>query len=144
MKKVDSKAPSDPFALSLEEYLVSTEEQQWALTQKLYERHGDWIRQQFQKTRAALLVLCDRQVIYSSADRYDFQADEVVAQAQQQRKKPCFILTRPVLVEAVADGSQASTSSILSRARKVRTIFHNVFNSTLLPFSIREITAGLV
>ena len=41
-------------------------------------------------------------MIYSSADRYDFRADEVVAQTEQQRNKPCFILTRPVLVEETA------------------------------------------
>lgn len=102
MKKAWSKALSDPFALSLEDYLALGEEQQWALTQKLYERYADWIRQQFQKTGAALLVLCDRKVIYSSSDRYDFQADKVVEQAQRQWKKPCFILTHPVLVEEVA------------------------------------------
>jgi len=102
MKKARSKAISDPFALSLEEYLALSEEQQWTLTQKLYERYAEWIRQQFQKTKAALLVLCDGKVIYSSSDRYDFRADEVVAQTEQQRKKPCFILTCPLLVEETA------------------------------------------
>jgi hypothetical protein len=41
-------------------------------------------------------------VVYSSADRYDFRADEVVAQTERQQKKPCFILTCPVLVEETA------------------------------------------
>ena len=102
MKKAGNKALSDPFTLFLGDYLVLDEEQQWALTQKLYERYADWIQHQFQKTGAALLVLCDRKVIYSSSDRYDFQADKVVEQAQQQWKKPCFILTHPILVEEVA------------------------------------------
>jgi hypothetical protein len=99
MKKVKNKASLDPFAISLAERQAASEEQQWALTQKLYDRYANWIQQQFQQTGAALLVLCDREVIYSSADRYDFRADEVVAQTEQQRKKPCFILTRPLLVE---------------------------------------------
>ncbi|HXF04600.1 MAG TPA: hypothetical protein VNM72_04200 [Blastocatellia bacterium] len=41
-------------------------------------------------------------MIYSSPDRYDFRADEVVVQTEQQWKKPCFILTSPPLVEEVA------------------------------------------
>jgi len=102
MKKAGSKALSDPFALSLEDYLALGDEQQWILTQKLYERYANWIQQQFQKTGAALLVLCGGKVIYSSSDRYDFRADEIVARTEQQRKKPCFILTCPLLVEEVA------------------------------------------
>lgn len=92
----------DPFTLSLEEYLTLSGEQQWRLTQVLYERYADWIQQQFQKTGAALLVLCDGKVIYSSPDRYDFRADEVVAQTEQPPPPPCFILTCPPLVEEAA------------------------------------------
>ena len=102
MKKRRTKESWDPFDLSLEEYFSLSDDQQWALTQKLYECYGDWIQQQLQETGAALLVLCNRKVIYSSPDRYDFRADEVVAQTQQERKKPCFILTRPVLAEEMA------------------------------------------
>lgn len=102
MKKTNTQATSDPFAFSLEEYLALSEELQWTLIRKLYEQYADWIQEQFLKTGAALLVLCDRKVIYSSADRYDFQADEAVAQAEQQWKKPCFTLTRPLLVEETA------------------------------------------
>jgi len=40
--------------------------------------------------------------------------------------------------------SRTSINSILSRACKARAILCNVFNSTLPPFSIREIAAGLV
>jgi len=102
MKKIRSQANWEPFTLSLEEYRALSGEQQWILTQVLYERYADWIQQQFRKTGAALLVLCDGKVIYSSSDRYDFRADEVVAQTEQQQQQPCFILTCPPLVEETA------------------------------------------
>jgi len=66
MKKARSKVIPDPLALSLEEYLALSQEQQWTLSQELYDRYADWIQQQFRKTGAALLVLCDGKVIYSS------------------------------------------------------------------------------
>jgi hypothetical protein len=102
VKKANTQAISDPFTLSQDEYLALSKEQQWTLTQKLYERYAAWIQQQCRKSGIALLVLCDGQVIYSSADRYDFRADEIVAQTEQQRKKPCFIFTCPPPVEESA------------------------------------------
>lgn len=41
MKKVKSKTRSDPFAISLAERLAASEEQQWALTQRLYQQYAD-------------------------------------------------------------------------------------------------------
>lgn len=89
----------DPFALSLTEYQALSSDETWALTQALYARYGHWLHQQFEQSRAALLAVCDHQVVYSSPDRYDFHADEVVERIQRERHKPCFILTRPVPVE---------------------------------------------
>lgn len=89
----------DPFALTQEAYLALTDDEQWVITQMLHDRYAAALQQQFDKNGTALLVICEGQVIYSSNDRYDFHADEVVAQAEEARNKPCFILTSPPLIE---------------------------------------------
>ena len=89
----------DPFALTQEAYLALTDDEQWVITQMLHERYAAALQQQFEKNGTALLVICDGRVIYSSNDRYDFYADEVVAHTEQERNKPCFIFTSPPLIE---------------------------------------------
>ena len=68
----------------------------------LHERYAAALQQQFQEAGTALIVLCDGQIIYSSTDRYDFHADEVVLQTEQARNKPCFIFTSSPLIEEIA------------------------------------------
>ena len=89
----------DPFALTQAAYLALTDDEQWVITQMLHTRYAAALQQQFEKNGTALLVICDGQVIYSSNDRYDFHADEVVEQTEHAQNKPCFIFTSPPLIE---------------------------------------------
>lgn len=95
----------DPFALSLEEYRALGPEREWALTQELFRRYGRWLEQQFRKSDAALLAVCDHEIVYTSSDRYDFHVDEVMERVQRERKKPCFVVTHPVHVEETSPWS---------------------------------------
>ncbi len=89
----------DPFGLTLELYRALDDQQDWALTQRLYALYGPWIEEQFRDTGAALLVLSDRQVIYASADRYDPHADTVVEETERRTSKPAYIVTRLPIIE---------------------------------------------
>ena len=105
MSKTKKVAQLDPFALSLAEYRALSAEQEWALTQELFRRYGRWLEEQFRKTDAALLAVCDHEVVYTSPDRYDFRVDETVERVERERNKPCFIVTRPVPVEETSPWS---------------------------------------
>ncbi len=93
----------DPFGLALELYQALDDQQDWALTRRLYALYGPWIEEQFRRTGAALLVISDRQVVYTSADRYDPQADRVVEETERRSGKPAYIVTRlPIIEERAA------------------------------------------
>jgi hypothetical protein len=102
MSKTKKIQKLDPFALLLVEYQALSPHEEWTLSQELYARYGEWIQQQFKQTGAALLAICDHQVVYASPDRYDFYVEEVIGRVQRERNKPCFILTRPVPIEEMA------------------------------------------
>ncbi len=63
------------------------------LTDRFFEKYSYWIDEQFEKTGAASLIVCDRQVVFASKDRYAplfVDIDKI----EQKYGKISYILTR--------------------------------------------------
>ncbi len=94
----------DPFEISLNRYrsLVNNEEScgrvLHMIARRIYELHGDWINTELQKRNAKSLLVCDKKVIASSKDRYEFSS-RYVAQIEDELKKPCYPLSGETLIE---------------------------------------------
>lgn len=67
-------------------------------------------------------MLSDRQVIYTSADRYDAQADTVVEETECRTGKPAYIVTRLPIIE-----ERAAWSDL--RAQKPNDFYPNIGRS---------------
>jgi hypothetical protein len=94
----------DPFEISLNRYrsLVNNEEScgrvLHMIARRIYELHGNWINTELQKRNAKSLLVCDKKVIASSKDRYEFSS-RYVAQIEDELKKPCYPLSGETLIE---------------------------------------------
>lgn len=104
-KKVKDVKSLDPFDISLKEYRSLDGDEQWTLTQRLYDLYGDWVQEKFEETKAKLLVICQKEIIYQSANEYDLRADKVVRGKEKELGKPCYILTNQSPIEEEASWS---------------------------------------
>lgn len=84
----------DPFEVSYDALKSKhADEYRSMLTNRFFEKYKYWIDEQFEKTSAASLIVCDRHVVFASKDRYAplfVDIDKI----EQEHGKICYILTR--------------------------------------------------
>jgi hypothetical protein len=94
----------DPFEISLDTYHNLSNKEYRLVINRLYELYGSWIKEKFQQTKAAALVLCDRKVVYAADNEYEPE-DRVINELEKQFKKPCYIIVRSPMIEEIASWS---------------------------------------
>lgn len=125
MTKIEEIKTADPFDLSLDLVQSLRNDEYNSLIKRLYDIHGDWIRRKLQETNAGLMVVCNRQVIHTSKDEYDFSANEVAKEHEQKVGKPCYIIGRQSLIEEQIAWSNLGERSYLRNGDFYPTIeFH--------------------
>lgn len=94
----------DPFEISLDmHHNLSNKEYRFVMN-RLYELYGNWIKEKFKQTKAAVLVLCDRKVVYAANSEYEPE-DRVIDKLEKEFKKPCYVIVRPSLIEEISSWS---------------------------------------
>jgi len=99
----------DPFDVPIDALKSGrADEDRSMLTERLFEKYRYWIDEQFEKTGAASLIVCDRLVVLASKDRYAplfVDIDKI----EQEHGKISYILTRErTLIEELSEWSDLS------------------------------------
>ncbi|MBC8229174.1 hypothetical protein H8E77_06470 [bacterium] len=93
----------DPFEIPLDYYKSLTSDEDWFLTTRLFALYGGWIRTKFKEHSAEALVLCDKEVVYASENRYE-PSDETITELEAQIGKPCYVVTKEPMIEEKLGG----------------------------------------
>lgn len=88
----------DPFEIPLDYYKSLTSDEDWFLTTRLFALYGGWIQTKFKEHSAEALVLCDREVVYASKNRYE-PSDETITELEAKMGKTCYIVTKEPMIE---------------------------------------------
>lgn len=94
----------DPFDIPLNMYrfLVNNDEYcsivHHIIAKRIYELYGDWVKKEFTERRAGSLVVCGKEVILTSKDRYGF-SNKQIAEIENRLGKPCYLLSGEALIE---------------------------------------------
>ena len=99
----------DPFEVPIDALKSErADEYRSMLTERFFEKYRYWIDEKFEKTGAASLIVCDRQVVFASKDRYAplfVDIDEI----EREHGKISYILTRErTLIEESSEWSEIS------------------------------------
>jgi len=87
----------DPFKVPLDYYKSLTSDEDWFLQTRLFSLYDVWIQSKFEEHSAESLVLCNREVVFASKDRYE-PTDEQVTELEAKMGKPCYVVTREPLI----------------------------------------------
>ncbi|MEM0172256.1 MAG: hypothetical protein QXV57_06825 [Thermoproteota archaeon] len=100
----------DPFDIPLEKYrsLINDKSRSKLLhviARRIYELHGEWIKEELKRRKAESLLVCDKKVIAASKNRYGFTLRQIT-QAEDELGKPCYLLSGEALIEENAEWSR--------------------------------------
>ena len=90
---------SDPFSLTLNEFLSLTLEKAQEMHSEAYKQCKRLLEEAWKKG-IKQVIICNKEIIYESKETYDI-ANEIVEQLAKQHNKACYAFSSPDMVEMV-------------------------------------------